>query len=260
LLAGCSQTVQGVPAPVGAGGPVLAKYSTIEQLSTAIAARVTKDKTVQGTFSTKLTRGGTAQTEITGEAANRIDSAGTSAKISIRQTGGPTDLDGNFDAVALPTEFYVKLPPAQAIEPGKPWVRATPNGTDPVSKAMGPALAQIQDASDPLDNVTDAGATTIAGSTDEALDGTPAVRYVLRIDLTKGAKDASTSETFTKLGVRTLEPIVWLDGQDRLLRFELTVRSPAGVSTLEVSARYRAWGEPVDITPPPADQVATVPG
>ncbi len=179
-------------------------------------------------------------------------------KMSARQSGGGGD--GDIDMVALPDAVYVKLPAEQAIQPGKPWLKIDPNGTDPASRAIAPALEEIQKASDPLSTLIKAGKTSIVSSGDESVDGKPAARYELRVDLTQGATDPSAGAPFKQLGVDTLQPTVWLDAQDRLLRFELTVSSPGGTAKVAASARYSGWGEPVDIAPPPAEQVTSLPG
>jgi hypothetical protein len=56
--------------------------------------------------------------------------------------------------------------------------------------------------------------------------------------------------------VSTVESSLWLDARNHPLRVLLAQPLPAGQGTYTVDARYREWGQPVQISAPPADQVA----
>jgi hypothetical protein len=112
------------------------------------------------------------------------------------------------------------------------------------------------------------GAATIVESVEEPLDGVRTMRYRARIDLNQAAAqvtDPWLKENVQRLlalaratGSSTMDYVLWLDERNRLQRFLVEQPLPAGQGTVRTEARYHDWGTPVDIQPPPADQVAEI--
>jgi hypothetical protein len=256
LLTGCGSTAAPAAAP-GAESP-LPRYASITELATAVSARQKQDRTATLT----LTGGVAGQpgTALSGQGALRFDETGTSARLSERVPtgGGPADVD----LVALPDAAYLKLPPSAGLPAGKSWLRVVPGGTDPVSQRFGPTLQSMRESADPTRTIARYGdATTIVEAVEEPLDGVRSMRYRMRLDLVRAAASSTDPTTKANLertvraGAATAEYTMWLDAQNHIERVLLNQSIPGNQGTFGLEIRMRDWGRPVDISPPPADQV-----
>jgi len=270
LLAGCgggptpaAPAPPTVPAPPAAPAP-LARYATLTELGAATGAQMTADRTAKITV-TGGTSGGPAQANSTGDGAIRYDPVGPSMQITerVQPAGAPTAEE--LSLVVLPDQAYVKPPPGAGIPvpQGKSWLRIQPNATDPVSQQLAQLAQSVRANADPTRGFTQFGdAATIVSSTEEPLDGVRAVRYQIRVDVAKAAAQEPDPALKQQLqqtaqsGMSTVESALWLDERNRPLRVLLQQPLGAGQGTYTVDARYRDWGQPVQIGPPPADQVA----
>ncbi|WP_445188221.1 hypothetical protein ACTXG6_13975 [Pseudonocardia sp. Cha107L01] len=263
LLAGCGA---GTPAgaPAAPPAPPLVKYTTLAQLGTATGTQMKADRTAKLTV-TGGSSGGPAQATTNGDGAISFDPTGSSMRLTeqVQPAGAPTPLELGF--VVLPDEAYVKPPPGVGfpIPPGKSWLRIQPNATDPVSQQFGQLVQALRANADPTLSFTRFGdAATIVSSAEDPLDGAPAVRYLIRVDVAKAAAQAQDPTVAQSLrqtvqnGVSAVESSLWLDARNHPLRVLLAQPLPAGQGTYTVEARYREWGQPVQISAPPADQVA----
>ncbi|MEV4053535.1 hypothetical protein AB0J55_20275 [Amycolatopsis sp. NPDC049688] len=150
--------------------------------------------------------------------------------------------------------------------PGKEWIGTDPDSPDPVLRAAGagiPVLLKLPDLGRALVEIERTGRIVSAEPTRLA-DG-PVNHYVLELDT------ARAPELFPELAVPSadgrpaaptakLPAELWLDAARRPARFsvDFTAGAPAnahGDPTLRATTDYRDWGKPVDIRPPPADQV-----
>ncbi|GLY64497.1 hypothetical protein [Amycolatopsis taiwanensis] len=182
-------------------------------------------------------------------------------------------LGGGFGGQELELRFvgptvYLKIPPKERAKVGgKPWARITDN-------QLGEEFAKILDMTkqnDPtkiLDQIQQAG--TITKSEKTTLDGQPASHYWVDIDFAKATESLATisllpAEEVQKLvgQVKAIPMELWLN-QDSLpvqITEDLTeIAKVAGEAEYEtpmnIRLTYDAWGTPVDIQDPPADQLA----
>lgn len=168
---------------------------------------------------------------------------------------------GSTQVVVLDDTLFLKLPPGQSPVAGKPWLKISAAGSDPLSRQLAPLLARLRQAGDPTANLDVlAGAGPITGRARETVGGTAATRYTFAIDVAKGAATATgtTKEALDKLvaiGVKDFRYMLWVDDAGRPVRFVVSevVRDVAAT----VTGTYSHWGEPVTITAPPASQTAS---
>ncbi|MCA1655750.1 MAG: hypothetical protein LC635_04780 [Pseudonocardiaceae bacterium] len=184
-------------------------------------------------------------------------------------TLGACSDDGGSDAkdVLLDAVLYVKMP--QEIEPGKSWVRVDANSDNPTAKALGSVIDQMSGNADPraaLEEFEKSG--EITDTKEETLDGQQTTHYTITVDVQKLA-DNQTDATMKsaldeaiKAGLKDFPVDMWVNEDDLPVRFTLNMPMPDGAgSSIAVKTQidYSKWGEPVDITAPPADQVAELP-
>jgi hypothetical protein len=271
LVAGCggsggdSGDTGALPtAPAPAPSAPLQKFTTLADLGAATAAQQKLDKTARITISGgQAGQTGDPQTTINGDGALRYDDAGPVMQLTEQvQSGGGGPLQ--LGVVLLPDVAFVRPPPNAGVTlpPGKTWVRIAPTSTDPVSKQFGQLVQAIRDNADPTKSFAQfGGAITIVDSAEEQLEGAPAVRYRLKVDMVKAVERQSDPAIKQNLqqsvqsGLTTLDYTLWLDGQNRLVRVLVDQPLPQTQGTFTLDAHYRDWGRPVQIDQPPADQV-----
>jgi hypothetical protein len=267
LVAGCSgASAPGAAAPAAASDPnaPLPRYATPGELGAAAGGQQKADRTAKIT----LTGGLTGQTAgaITGDGALRFDDTGPSMQVTQRIQLGAGQPPLELGIVLLPDQAYVRPPGntgALVLPPGKTWLRIVPNSTDPVTQQLAQMVQTIRDNADPTRAFSQFGdAVTIVRAVEEPLDGVRAMRYDLRVDIAKAAEKQTDPKTQQALrntvqqGLTTLDYGLWLDGSNHILRFLLDQPLPQTQGKLTMDARYRDFGQPVQIDPPPADQVA----
>lgn len=191
--------------------------------------------------------------------------SGKSATGSLRFDGSACDLtitvDGSETRV-LGKKTYTH--PRQAAIPGKPWIDTDPDNPDPLAPAAAagvPVLVKLPDLGRALTEIERAGRILSADQT--RLRDLPANHYKLEIDAAKAPdlfpEFASAPATGNQPPPITgkLPAELWLDTANRPLRFTIDL-SPGfhgAPTTVKGTTDYRDWGDPVDIPPPPADQV-----
>ncbi|MEU4251747.1 hypothetical protein AB0F15_30455 [Amycolatopsis sp. NPDC026612] len=225
----------------------------------------------QGTAKSK-----SAKFSMTGSAAGQTLSAtgamafdGANTKFSMTSTtGGETTEMRMVDQV-----MYIKLSAQDQQQMGadKAWAKISANGTDPLSQAMGSALSQSADQSDPskiLDKISAAG--RIISSDRTELNGEQVNHYKVEIDVAKavdqftGQVPAATRDKFTEMikGKDIKIPAeLWLDKDN--LPVQVTMdQGPMmqamglpGTGDAKFTMKYSDWGTQVDVAAPPADQV-----
>jgi len=201
-----------------------------------------------------------AQTaSFTGETAAEVGASTTQGVVRIEgdstSTRATTRAQGEtIEIVLLPDGAFVNLGDSGD---GKPWLRITPDSTDPAAAAIGQLLDTVQAASDPRTTVEvyrQAGDFALVGTED--VDGVEATHYSGAIP------PQALLSTFPEQMRAGLEPLlgtepfpveIWLDADDRPVRVVQTA-TIQGVETTSTQS-YFAWGEPVEIAAPPADQV-----
>ncbi|MBE8520880.1 hypothetical protein ILP97_25915 [Amycolatopsis sp. H6(2020)] len=150
--------------------------------------------------------------------------------------------------------------------PGKEWIVADPDSTDPISHAGGaavPVAVKLPDLGRALVEIERTGRIVSAEPT--RLGELPVNHYVLELDAAK-APEEFPEFAEPPVDGKPAKPIVaklpaelWLDAAGRPARF--TIDLSTGFAQLRPATGatdYRDWGTPVDIQPPPADQVVDI--
>ena len=150
---------------------------------------------------------------------------------------------------------------------GKNWIRIAPGGSDPLSKVLGPMLAQLGTGADldvQLAGVKDA---KITSATRTAVGGVPATKYTLvsseKALLAQLEKFAPAAEVREALRAQFegahAESVMWIGDGDLPLRVDSRVvggKAPGTTSTVT----YSDWGKPVSISAPPRGDTVSVAG
>jgi hypothetical protein len=175
---------------------------------------------------------------------------------------------GKIEAIVTPDGLYYDMGAllGDKLPAGKRWVYMS---YDALSQKSGQDFRQLQDQS----NQNSTKALEYLKSTtgdvekvgDDTVAGRPATHYVTHLDYAKFAEekmpDATAAEKAQIAKLGTVPMDVWIDGDDRVvkMRFEMdgsSLGSSGGSVTMTME--ITAFGQPVDATPPPADQVIDI--
>lgn len=181
-----------------------------------------------------------------------------------------TTPQGAMSMVLLDNVFYIKLP--QELEPGKSWLKIDANDkSNPMAQALGGMTEQMSKNADPratLEQFEKAGEIT---DTEEVeLDGKQTTHYTITVDVEKLAANQedptmkSAMDQAIKGGLKDFPVDVWIGEDDLPVRFTMDMPTPnpatGKTASVKMQIDYTDWGKPVDITAPPADEIAEFPG
>ena len=199
--------------------------------------------------------------EITGAGDLKFGSANAAIAMDM------TTAQGAVSMVFVEDQLYMKLP--QELVPGKPWLRIAPNSDSVLAKALGSLNESLSRNADPraaLKVFENSGEVTT--SKNEELDGKKTTHYTITVDVRKMA-DNQTDPTQKKAmqdaiagGMKNFPVNVWVDETGLPVRFAMDAPAPdgkGGLTSVKMQVDYTAWGQPVDIAPPPADQTTEPP-
>jgi hypothetical protein len=261
LVAGCGHAdTAAAPPPT----PVLPHYTTVAQLAAAVAARRDTDRSL-GFHLTGVTTDSPPQST-TGDATVSFAAAGPTLEIQqsdqpLNQSPGPP-----FTLLVQPSEALLR-PPAGTVgvPPGKTWFKVRQDPTNAALTKFNRIVESLRDSADPTRALADLGdAVDITSAIDDPLDGVPAVRYKVSLDLGVAPRRQDNPAVVRALadavasGGTSTDTTLWLDAADRPLRTVLsrTISANDGThSTYVMTVRYRDWGKPVTIPMPPPAQV-----
>ncbi|MFD9895351.1 hypothetical protein ACFWY9_38925 [Amycolatopsis sp. NPDC059027] len=247
----------------GKGFGLAAPFSDALQLASASKEGTQKSKSAKMTMESS----DPAKT-INMNGAVKFDGQNTAMAMTMDQAGQ------QMEVRLVDKVLYMKMPPEQLqkMGTGKSWVKITPNGDDPISKAMGSSLAQSSEQSDPtkiLEQIGNGG--KIISSDQTQLNGEPVNHYVAEIDISKNldkvlesAPAEAKSQLADKLKGVKMPVELWLNKDQLPVQMVLdssavakAAGAPGGASEAgKITVKYTDWGKPVDVTAPPADQVA----
>lgn len=256
LLAGCASHDKLPPPPP----PPLPMFSTAADLGTAIAAAQKANRTATVTLTGSIE--GQPKSDVDGVGVVRLDDEGPSMQVAEQLDRGP-GAPGDVDLVILPGTAFLKPPPDIALPPRKTWMQIPPDSRDSFVESFNPLIASLRDSLQPSHLITRYGdAITIVDSAQEPIDGTPAVRYNLRVDLTKAAADrsnpasAQAAKSAVADGQSSLDLTIWIDEKNSLVRTMSHQQEPGNPGRFTLDAHYGDWGKSVKIAPPPTEDVA----
>jgi LppX_LprAFG lipoprotein len=208
-------------------------------------------------------------------AVRSVSSAHLSLNVSaagqqVRGAGDETLRDGKLTALDLTeqideditlrlriigTTLYVQVPPA-INRTGKPWLRVSPNSSEPLLKQLSSSVISAQQYAE-LDSfrhfVTAAKSVKLAGH--DTMDGRRTDHYSIVVDVRKLASQNPNSEALAQSGVSTVPVELWLDQRGRPVR--LTEKLAVQGQQISVLITLGNYDAPVTISPPPADQIGS---
>lgn len=250
--------------------PALPRYTTVSQLVAVAAAQQAADRTVK-LHLTGVTTDNPPQSML-GDGALRYDQNNGIA-MQIVQSVQPLDAAPGpaFTLLILPNQAYLKPPPGTvSVPPGKVWFQMRSIPTNTTVNQFNQMVQSLRDSANPTQTFAQLGDdASIVQSTDDTLDGVPAVRYNITLDLTKATQQQGNPAVMQALanlvqtGGASDDTTLWLDARNRPLRMVLSKTQTADDGThtnYVVTVRYREWGQPVDIPVPTADQIVGTPG
>jgi hypothetical protein len=216
--------------------------------------------------SAKLTMeaSGAGQT-MKGDGAFKVDGTDVAMRMSMDMAGL-----GKMEMVVVDKAFYMKIPAELGSTAGmpadKPWLKISAEGTDPLSKALGPMLenmGQNFDVGKQMEQIKTAG--EITKSAKEPLDGQETTHYWIKVDMLKAAQ-AQTDPDLKKAAEdaakampnKTVDMQMWVNTDNLPVQIVMTMPVTQG-QTMDMKVKYLDWGQPVDITAPPANQIGEMP-
>jgi hypothetical protein len=266
-LTACSTSGTAEPAGAGnqtqAGGGGLLASPFTDAIQLASASKQGTEQSKSAKFSME---GSAAGQTISATGAMAFDGANTKFSMTSTAAGETTEMR-MVDKV-----MYIKLPADQQKQMGtdKSWAKISADGTDPVSQAMGSALSQSAEQSDPskiLDQVSKAG--RIISSDQTQLNGEQVNHYKVELDIAKALDQftgqipaAAREQVNEKLKGKDLKipAELWLNKDNLPVQVTMdqgpmmqALGAPAGDA--KFTMKYSDWGTQVDVTAPPADQV-----
>lgn len=261
VVAGCGHAAPAPTAP--SPPPPMPKYASLTELGTAVSNQMRLDKTAKLTLN--VAASGKPVTD--GEVMLLVGSTGSAVRSDQRVYTGSAVSE--ISIIVLPDRVYFKAPTLLPLPPGKSWARLRPDTSNSMLQPIVMAAQETQQNVDPTQRLMQmSGAATIVESAEESLDGARTMRYRARIDLNKAATQVTNPQMKQNVqrllalaqatGSSTMDYVLWLDERNRLQRFLVDQPLPGGQGTVKTEARYHDWGQPVDIQPPPADQIADI--
>jgi hypothetical protein len=250
LLAGCAADAEPAPAQ-------LPRHTDLSSLVDAMAQRQLAEQSARISLRGSIT-GGTSKLQFTGEGVLR--GAGTDVSVKFTQVVTQRGADPQETGfVVLPDAVYLLQPGQQKAS--RPWTRVARDSTDPDDQRLLALSATLIDSADPARTLSRyADATSISDAAADVIEGDPAVRYTIVVDLAKAAAQQPDQAARAQLeqqvaaGLTELTSTLWVDRDDRPMRTVVHQELP-GIGTLSIMGSYRDWGRPVDIEAPPRAQV-----
>lgn len=266
-LTACSGNTTGTAAPAGesqaSGGSGLASPFT-DAVQLASASKQGTEKSKSAKFSME---GSVAGQTLSVNGVMAFDGANTKFSMTSTAAGETTEMR-MVDKV-----MYIKLPAAQQQQMGtdKAWAKISADGTDPISQAMGSAMSQSAEQSDPskiLDQISKTG--RIISSDQTELNGEQVNHYKVELDVAKAidqftgqVPESARAQLTDKLKGKDvkLPAELWLNKDN--LPVQVTMDQTAMLKALgmpggtesKFTMKYTDWGTQVDVAAPPAEQV-----
>ncbi|MFC5949596.1 hypothetical protein ACFQH9_15080 [Pseudonocardia lutea] len=248
VLVGVVSCARGNSEDVGEGHG-LPKYYAAADLLTAVTRRQQADRTALLRLSGRVDAAQGVPTELGGDGVLRVEQGG-GVSAQFTQTLSAPGADAQSAA-------FVVLPGGQVWrQAGGGWTRVDEAATGTAEKTLATTAANVVAGADPTAHLTRyRDAALVADAADDTVDGVPAVRYLVVVDLVRAAEleqDAATREALQEQaasGTTRISSTLWVDAANRPLRSETRQAMP-GIGTLALTSEYRDWGTPVAIASP----------
>lgn len=242
LLAGCTSSPSPSPAhstrsPAGTAGP--GSTPTPDALADKLNAAL------DGLTSAHLDidaggLGGTSTADVA-----LAHGQATAVDVRLTQSGQPVE------EVSVGGTSWVKVPGTT----GKPWVKVSPTSSNPIAKALSSPISVIGFVSS-LGIVADLvrSSSELAEQGSEPVGGVSTTHYTMRLNPKQVQSSPQLSGLLAALGSNPIPVDLWLDGQDRPVKF--TIQVAIGSTQFPITVAVSKFDAPVSIAAPPADQVA----
>ncbi|WP_448624010.1 hypothetical protein [Geodermatophilus sp. URMC 64] len=161
---------------------------------------------------------------------------------------------GDIRVVLVDGETYVQLP--EAVNPSdKPWLLISSTSGNAAVRRLAASLDSLTQSSNLDQYATFTEAATLEVVGEEEVAGVVATHYALTVDVLQLPNDIPGRRDLLSAGVVRLPVQLWVDVEGRPVQAgqELTVQGQ-DVATV---VTFSEFDEPVRISAPPADQVAT---
>jgi hypothetical protein len=250
-LAGCSASDTGQPSK-GAATTTTSAVPPSPAATDAAGLATLLHQGVSSVNSLHLTLNvSTGNQVIKGEGDTKL-ADGTLQALDITEEVGSA---GRVRLIVADGKTYVQLP-ATMNQSGKPWVLVSRDSSNPTVRTMATLIQSVQSAASPSQITAFTSAArrvTLVGN--EPLDGTQVNHYSIDVDVDKLPNTLPGRQLLLGAGLTSLPVELYVDGEGRPVKVtqDLTVRGQRSSTVITLSK----FNEPVSISAPPADQVAT---
>lgn len=226
-------------------------FTDVNNLVVALKAKITTQKSVHSTIS-----GSAAEQSLSGSADMRWDASGVAVNMTLNMGGW------QIQVITLARAMYIKMPLGSQADPNKPWVKITADGDDRLSQLLDETVKSMQQGTD-IDPVLDdmKAAGTLTRSTQETLGtGADVTHYWITLDVAKLAQSRTNNAALQRAidSKTAINEEISVSKDNLPVKFTVQLPGSNG-TTSNIVAHYSGWGQPVDITAPPADQIGQLP-
>lgn len=246
----------GMIALAGCGSGQVPRYATFAELSDAAVKRIAQDGVITSTSEDSITVNGRVLSSSTSTGGVRLGPDGPSQHD--RSTGQQNGMPFENEIIVRPDGAWVLLPEKYRAADGKRFLKLDPDATDPVSLFYAPLVRSERETGTRIYCFSQLGTAEVTSAEPAMLDGVPVMHYVITIDLTQGTTQPLQTQQLRNNGLTSMQAAMDVDAQDRILTCTADQDFPGGLGRLHSDQRFR-FGGPVDVEPPPADQVTTTP-
>ena len=271
VLAACSTSAPGGPATPAPAVP-RHHFAKASELEDAIKAQVLHDKTAATSTSAAVTVPGETPTTLPAQGADAAEGA-VSFGADTREVHAfyPVVFEkadpALVEATVLATDSgYLKPPTGMgfALPSGKPWAgpfqlaENTKGSRDQQMAAVATAVTKAADPTYGFEAQLYGDDAAIIGVVDGDLDGVPVVKYSVSVDIARAAERQKNQrrkeilQGHLEQGETSTDITLWVDSDNRPLRVSIRSGKPTRITSVDI--RYRDWGKPVTIGPPPTDE------
>lgn len=244
----------------------------VETAYSATLKAKTADVSITESIRAQSSSGSNESSTVTG--SGQLDLSANAFRLSLNAPSG-----GSEEVLEIGGMLYLQVPPAQISNvPGqKPWESIDLDQVDEAK--LGKSFSQLNSLSsdDPAQALSDLASVsdTVTKVGTAIIDGVTTTRYQAQVSLSKvaartAAKEGAqagdaVSKEAQSLGTSVLPVTVWVDNQGLVRQIREQIPIPAastgatnGNGTATVTITFSAFGTPVQLTPPPATEVADI--
>lgn len=268
-MSGCSSSTPQAPASSPPAAP-RQHFAKASELESAIKAQMLRDKTATTFTTATVTVPGKDPTILPGPdgAQGAVSFGADSQEVhAFYPVIFDNDAPALVEATVLATDTgYLKPPAAMgfSLPSGKPWAgpfQLAENTKGSREQQMAVLATTITKAADPtygFEANLYGDDAAIIGVVDGDLEGTPVVKYSISVDIARAAEHQKNArrkqilEGHLQQGENSTDITLWVDADNRALRVSSRSGKPARITTVDI--RYRDWGTPVKIEPPPSTE------